>query len=1380
MRRIYWAIVGLLPLLCSAQTTSSFNVTPNSLSINAEVNGPQPVVTVTVHSSVAGTLSIFWSNLVDGLTAQLPTDTSVSAGGNISFTVLANPHGLSAGLYSTIILVRVAGFAAQLPVTMTIAAPGQTFQTISFPALPNQIYGARYSLTATASSGLNVNYSSSTPLVCTVSGNVLSTVGTGICSITASQAGSPNYVAAFDVVQSCTVNKGWSTTSLIRSGGTLLATVTHPGDAPPTGTVQFLNATAVLGTVPLVGSAATLSVSDASAVITAVYSGDHNLGLSASSPLSMTPPSTPTWPTVFYTPTPGSETQQITKGPDGNLWFAEKNGNSIGRITPAGAISEFPIGGGFSSHPVAITVGPDGNLWFVKNAGASSIARITTTGVMTEFSIPTLYHNYQEITTGPDGNLWFTESDGGRIGRMTTAGVGAGEFATSSLNSFPNGIVTATDGNLWFTEFRYGANKIGRLTPGGVLTEFPVPTVNAAPNEITVGPDGNLWFTEQDGNKIGRITTAGVITEFPVPTPNAGLRGITAAPDGNLWFTECGSLGKIGRITTAGVITEFPMPMDNVAPAWIAIGSDGNLWFTDAMYDSNRIWVAPLITTTLVTYSPAVPTYGQSLTLTATVSAGAASPGGTVTFKDTTTNTILATGVTVNGSGQASVTLSTLTAATHLIQATFVPGDTSLASSGTAWVTVMKAPLILTSNNVSKVYGAALPMFSATITGFVNGDTSAVVSGAASLTTAATAASNVGSYPIVIAPGTLAAANYTFGFVNGALFIVRANTTTGLRLSRNTIVATVGVIAPGIGTPTGTVQFLNGSTIAGTVPLTGSTAALDVPPGSYTAVYSGDLNFGGSTSNTVVLYPPGTSSVSLTSSVSPSVLGQAVTFTASVTGDGGPPSAAPSGFVKFLDGAKLLGTASLSGGQAKVSTSALSGGYHPIIAQYSGDSVFPAAEASYPQTVAATVTINLTTTPANAVFGQAVALRATVSATVPPGFAAPTGQVTFQEAGTTLFAPNTTLGMAALVSGNADFTISSLAAGNHTIIAAYSGDAVWQANARSAMVAVSQAATITGTSVSINAAGQVVLTASVAPLDQGNGTPTGNIQFLNAWNNNAVASAALASRKAVVATTVSAVACPIVAVYPGDQNFRGSSSPPLPVPVNAASSLPGSFAADEITGLFSVTGLSGETPATLPLATSLAGVKVRVTDSAGVSRLAQLYGVFASAGQINFVVPGDTAPGTALVTITLPGGGTLTTVVTIAKSAAGIFSANMNGQGVYAGQVVHVHADGSQDIVSSADLGLGGQYAPNPVDLGPPDDLVFLVLYGTGIRHAASLTAKQNGVTLPVLFFGPQGQYAGIDQINIALPRSLAGAGLVSIIVSADGQAANPVTVAIQ
>jgi virginiamycin B lyase len=61
------------------------------------------------------------------------------------------------------------------------------------------------------------------------------------------------------------------------------------------------------------------------------------------------------------------------------------------------------------------------------------------------------------------------------------------------------------DGNLWFAE--YLGNKIGRITPKGVITEFGVPTTNSAPFGITIGLDGNLWFTESQGNQIGLITT---------------------------------------------------------------------------------------------------------------------------------------------------------------------------------------------------------------------------------------------------------------------------------------------------------------------------------------------------------------------------------------------------------------------------------------------------------------------------------------------------------------------------------------------------------------------------------------------------------------------------------------------------------------------------------------------------------------------------------------------------------------------------------------------------------------------------------------------------------------------------------------------------------
>ena len=289
-----------------------------------------------------------------------------------------------------------------------------------------------------------------------------------------------------------------------------------------------------------------------------------------------------------------AQPQGITAGPDGNLWFAERDGR-IGRITPLGVVTEFSTGISANAAPTGITAGPDGNLWFTE-ANGDRIGRITPLGVVTEFSIGiTAGATPYGITAGADGNLWFTEQNGNRIGRITPLGV-VTEFSTGiSANAAPTGITAGPDGNLWFTE--YNINRIGRITPLGVVTEFSAGiSSDALPQGITAGPDGNLWFTEVNGDRIGRITPLGVVTEFsagisaggpapsasrPAPMATCGSRnstatgsgalprsgsspssapasaparalGITAGPDGNLWFTENGG-ERIGRITTPPV-----------------------------------------------------------------------------------------------------------------------------------------------------------------------------------------------------------------------------------------------------------------------------------------------------------------------------------------------------------------------------------------------------------------------------------------------------------------------------------------------------------------------------------------------------------------------------------------------------------------------------------------------------------------------------------------------------------------------------------------------------------------------------------------------------------------------------------------------------------
>lgn len=291
--------------------------------------------------------------------------------------------------------------------------------------------------------------------------------------------------------------------------------------------------------------------------------------------------------TEFHIPTGGSNPQGITAGPDGALWFTEKTGNKIGRITTAGTFTNEFVIPTVASEPAGITTGPDGNLWFAESQ-ASRIGRITPGGVITEFTLPAS-RVPDSIVTGPDGNLYFTEQNGDRIGRLNpAAGLNAAiqasivEFAVPGVGSSPSGIAVGPDANLWFTEF--GSDEIGRLTTAGVVTsEFAVPGAGSGPTKIALGPDGALWFTEVSG-ELGRITTAGTISEVPIPAAGSQPDGIAARSDGTLWFAE-GGVSSIGRAILGGPavsFTEFPTPTSSSVPAGIARGPDDSIWFTEA------------------------------------------------------------------------------------------------------------------------------------------------------------------------------------------------------------------------------------------------------------------------------------------------------------------------------------------------------------------------------------------------------------------------------------------------------------------------------------------------------------------------------------------------------------------------------------------------------------------------------------------------------------------------------------------------------------------------------------------------------------------------------------------------------------------------------
>ncbi|HWQ35350.1 MAG TPA: hypothetical protein VNQ79_21065 [Blastocatellia bacterium] len=234
---------------------------------------------------------------------------------------------------------------------------------------------------------------------------------------------------------------------------------------------------------------------------------------------------------------------------------------------------------------------------------------------------------------------------------------------------------------------------------------------------------------------------------------------------------------------------------------------------------------------------------------------------------------------------------------------------------------------------------------------------------------------------------------------------------------------------------------------------------------------------------------------------------------------------------------------------------------------------------------------------------------------------------------------------------------------------------------------------------------------------------------------------------------------------------------------SAASYRTDALAREIITAAFGTSLATATEAATqLPLPTILAGTTVSVRDSAGVERNAPLF--FVSPTQVNYLIPPDTAAGAAVVTITSGSGALSGGAVQIAGVAPGLFTADASGAGAPAGFALRVRGDGSQVIEPLAQFDPAqNRFVAVPVDLSSETDQVFLVLFGTGLRfhgNLAGVTARIGGANVEVLFAGAQGGFAGLDQINLRLPRTLAGRGEADLELSVNGLSANPVRINIR
>ena len=688
-------------------------------------------------------------------------------------------------------------------------------------------------------------------------------------------------------------------------------------------------------------------------------------------------------------------------------------------------------------------------------------------------------------------------------------------------------------------------------------------------------------------------------------------------------------------------------------------------------------------------------------------------------------------------------------------------------------LTVGKATLTFTAEDSDRTYGSANPVLTYKVSGFSNGENATILSGTPQLSTTATSSSNVGNYPINIGVGSLVATNYDLAFVPGNLTVTHAS----LIVTAESQTRPYGTANPQLSVSFS--GFVNGDsmnlTSGGAEVYT--TALPNSPAGTYPIYVNGVTN-----PNYSINYVKGVLTVTsvkptlnLATNLAPSELGQIVSITASArpsTQFGG----APSGTVIFtVDGKQLSPSILNAAGQATYSSSDLTIGSHTITASYNGDNNYQAGTKDLVQEVSKASSITTLTSSANpASTGQRIILTAKVKSSA----SQPTGSVEFLDG-------TKSLGIATLQNGVASLALTELPEGSHALTVVYAGDNVSDRSVSSVLTqqvtsecvyALSQKEIVidaTGGSFAIT-----LITRSSCPW---------SIDNQNSWIE--VRSPDIVNGQWVTTFIVSPLTEAKIRVGKfkfANQEVIVTQSRPTTT-VQAASYDRQSLAPSTIASIFG-TDLSAETVAasSQPLPSDLGGVRVKVRDSKGKEQWVQL--LYVSPNQINFLVPSDVAEGELIVTVVRGTVESSAGKFILESVAPGLFSADSTGSGPAAAQVQRVAADGTQTFEATASFNRATskyEYQPIVMNTGTSlvSDDVYLVLYGTGMRHRSSLQnvrVRIGGQEGEVLYVGDQFAYPGLDQVNIRLPQSLAGAGLVDIVLTVDGKTANTVKIFIQ
>ncbi len=907
-------------------------------------------------------------------------------------------------------------------------------------------------------------------------------------------------------------------------------------------------------------------------------------------------------------------------GPTGTVTFEDRDG-FLGTATLTNGVADYTsstlAAGG--THSITAVYGGDQNFAAsashtlnveVKKA-ASKTTLVSNLGQSTQGQAVTFTASVVAVGPGsglPGGKVLF--EDGTRTIHSSNLHDGFVVFTTSSLSDTRHNITAVYEGSADVGSSRSGelTRQVTHADTSVVLTSSANPVQPGAPVNFVATvvpvspasgtPTGKVVF--KDGNKVlDRSSLKDGIANFVTSSLVPGsTHAITAVYHGSKNFK--GSSSNVLSTTVLTSVTTGDAPKATL-----------DSWYGHFNPRSNARLLSAVATQTTISSNANPSTYGQSVTLTATVSPD--DGGGSVAFYQNGSSISGCTAQTlsnVGGSYQATCTTTALSGGTDTISATY-SGDTSYATSTTTSTTLAdvtghgntgtpqggvtigtSGPTTLSANAISLdgstgwvqttnsysgpttfsivAWFKSSSSSGGSIAGFTNvqgnsGQSSwdrqlwldnsgklvfGVYPGATDEVTSPSAYNN-GQWHLAVA--VLGASGQQL-YVDGTKVVSNSSVTTA---QSYTGYWHVGWASESSWPDAPTSSYFNGSLAeAAIVPSQLSAAQITTLYGeastSAFATYMGGLSptsyWPMQQGNVTQTVNKASTTISVTSSVNPSTYGQSVMFTATVS-ETAPGNA--TGTVTFKDGATTLGTGTLSNDVATYTTSSLSVATHSITAVYAGDSNFSGSTSSTLSQVVnqASSTTTLTSSANPSVYGQSVTFTATVAA-VSPGSGTATGTVTFKDGATTL-------GTGTLSGGVATYTTSSLALGTHSVTAAYGGDTNFKSSTSSTLSqVVNQASSTTTLTSSSNPSvyGQsVTFTATVAGASPSTGTPTGTVTFKD--GGTTLGTGTLSGGVATYTTSSLALGThSVTAAYGGDTNFKSSTSSTLSQVVNQASS----------------------------------------------------------------------------------------------------------------------------------------------------------------------------------------------------------------------------------